>query len=65
MPNSQARDKPAAMRKERWLRVQAVQVVTMLPDDPLEAQRVLDYAQSILTEFLNSDRKNLSLIKRD
>lgn len=56
--------KKASIR-DRWLRIQAVQVVTMLPDDAEEAERVLEYARSILTEFVEPRPVPLNVVKRD
>lgn len=65
MSPTQTRNRAAQAKRDRWLRMQAVQVVTMLPDDPDEAQRVLDYAQALLNGFIASPEGALSLVKRD
>lgn len=40
---------------ELWLKRQAIQVAMQLPDDKAEALRVLDYARSLVTDFLSED----------
>lgn len=59
------KNRAAQAKRDRWLRMQAVQVVTMLPDDAEEAQRVLSYARGILSNFIEETDPALSLVKRD
>lgn len=40
---------------ELWLKRQAIQVAMQLPDDKAEALRVLDYARSLVTDFLSEE----------
>jgi len=58
MPSGQGRSK-----RERELRLQAVQLVSMLPEDPAEAKRVLDYVQRIVNDFVEKERI-LNVIRR-
>lgn len=41
---------------DKWLKRQALQIVVQLPDDPGEARAVLDYARSLVREYLGEDR---------
>lgn len=43
------------VRKTRWLKRQALQISTMLPEDPGEARRVLMYALELQGGFLNEE----------
>jgi hypothetical protein len=53
-----ARDVEASVKSEdgrsrdRWLRLQAVQVIAMLPENEEEALRILAYAQELLQKFI-------------
>ncbi len=38
---------------ERWLKMQAVQIVAQLPDDPQDAMRILDLAKELVEDFLS------------
>jgi hypothetical protein len=38
--------------RDQWLRLQSVQVIAMLPEDPEEARRILAYAGRLLDEFI-------------
>lgn len=60
MPNAHARSK-----RDRDLRMQAIAVVSILPDDPSEMQRVMDYAQELVTEFVMREKSGLRVVKRD
>lgn len=63
--DGQSRGQAQGRLRERWLRVQALHVATMLPEDRLEAQRVLDYAQSLLTEYIENEKDNLKVVRHD
>jgi hypothetical protein len=38
--------------RDRWQRLQAVQLIAMLPEDIEEARRILAYAGRLLDEFI-------------
>jgi hypothetical protein len=38
--------------RDQWLRLQAVQVIAMLPENEEEALRILAYAQELLQRFV-------------
>lgn len=38
--------------RDQWLRLQAVQVIAMLPENEEEALRVLAYAEELLRKFI-------------
>lgn len=40
------------MPDERWCKKQAINIAALLPDDPDEAKRVLQYAQELVGSFL-------------
>lgn len=63
MSHPQPRNRASAVKRDRWLRMQAVQVVTMLPDDPEEARMVLSYAKGILENFVETSETTLSVVK--
>jgi hypothetical protein len=52
----------AKTSRERWLKVQAMNVVAQLPEDSDEALRVLSYAQQLVVEFLAEKREFKPLI---
>jgi hypothetical protein len=43
--------------REQWLKVQAMHVVAMLPEDTAEAKRVLAYARQVVDEFLADEKE--------
>ncbi len=51
-------------KRERALRLQAVHIASMLPDDEEEAQRVLDYVQRIVSEFITLEKTVIEIVKR-
>lgn len=38
--------------RDQWLRLQAVQVIAMLPENEEEALRILAYAQELIKKFI-------------
>jgi hypothetical protein len=55
---------PIRTKRERELRLQAVQLASMLPDDPAEAKKVMEYVQRIVNDFIERER-NFTLVKRE
>lgn len=45
------------VKSENWRKRHAVQVVAMLPDDPVDALAVLEYARELVENFLGEARK--------
>ncbi len=41
---------------EAWLRRQAIQIACQLPDDPVQALKVLAYASELVNGFLAADQ---------
>jgi hypothetical protein len=54
----------AQVKKDRWLRMQAIQIVAQLPDEPEDARRVLEMALGVLGDFVDRS-PGLDLIKPD
>lgn len=65
MPSGHPRSRAAHAKRDRWLRLQAIQIVTMLPDDIDEARRILEYARALVTEFIEKDRRLLDVVRPD
>lgn len=50
-------------QKDKWLRRQAVQIASQLPEDPSDAINVLRYAHDIVERFLDGAPKSQVILK--
>lgn len=48
---------PGVSRDEMWLKRQAIQIASQLPEDQANAVAVLEYAKILVTEFMLRDFK--------
>ena len=51
---------PTNRSEEMWLRRQAIQIASQLPEDQAQALAVLAYARTLVTDFMAKDIKPAS-----